>query len=459
MKALGRPGVDVSRLNVEFYIQLLTAEVHAAAGRFSKVEECLPPRVLRRYWNVVVHHRQDAFSQQCTLRAVRCVLSAAAMDDPAMAPAVTSILGGLVFGASDVPVARAALLVLLTSCGSLEATVHALSGILQQHFRPRSRETAGGDLAAHLASSPQHVHLAARVFLAYEVLFQHVVLHEVGVERVLAAEPLGDGLCFARVFHAVWAAGGDGRVHAAAKAWALRAVAALGLASPVRCLTAVPILATAVFLEEPRAADLALGLLWDLAFLHPQLGATVPEDADDVVGGGGGGGDGGRRQEGLQFLLDFLGSDGATAMPRGGVRADQQRVACFGVCRLLLHGGVCPSPEYLLAKLARVAADVNTDPIARGHVSLFLESYARGDGAGPEARRQEHIADGVVQLCVELHSQLLAAATTPPHPAVALLMQHVKPHLAPAISEAVARNFVDFFGAAPEASVLATWVA
>ena len=56
MKALGRPGVDVSRLNVEFDIQLPTAEVHAAAGRFSKVEECLPPRVLRHYWNVVVHH-------------------------------------------------------------------------------------------------------------------------------------------------------------------------------------------------------------------------------------------------------------------------------------------------------------------------------------------------------------------------------------------------------------------
>eukprot|EP00659_Diplonema_papillatum_P010376 gene10376-15978_t len=431
---------EMERLMVKFYVQVITAEVLLDKELLSRVDEVLDMRSVKRFCNQVAFVGRDEFALACVLRACRCLVRAAGKEDPAVRKLLGTILTGMLVGPTTGQCAYDALRVVIESEGRLDSALDMLAAGLEQCCA--SKEALFADLKA----KPQTGHLVSRVLFCYEQLFLAVILHEQGVETLLQAE-LVSGAAFADLLQAAWTDDADQGQSVGMRYWAVRSVAALCIASPRRCLQMIPFLWTAAFVEEKTpVGSLAVALLWDLAFVHPQLGASVGEEDDDD--GPAGAEEAGERSErgsscGFQFLPDLIDSP----------VADRHRATVYGMCRLLLTSR-CSSPEYLLAKLTR-AVNASADLVAQKLFDAFLSQFI-------DAGNSEVVANGVVQLCVELHSSGeldLRDANRPPL-SVVLLAAPLKPfeELLTAVVATVQRNFCDFFGVSPDTNLVHRWL-
>ena len=408
------------RVLADFYVQILTAEVHLKKGNMSQVEDSLPLRSVRRFWNEVAHSSKDDFVRTCVRRTLRCLADASLHIDHNAVPLIETIIGGTLFGTTSTEEARSMVAVVLYSTAVQgRANLHAGLRMLRGVFR---RCISAANVVAAMQSRPQVCHFVARTFVVYEQLLHKVVLDASGVETILRADIFSDGVVLCDLLRASWQAHiPDDALRDTLRSWALRATAAVCLASPSHCVTLLPALTTACFVERPIISLISLGLLWDLSFLHAPLGATISEE-EEVRGG-------------LQFLLGFEGS------------VEQRGVTVYGVCRLLLHG-VSRAPEYLVAKVARMATE--GDDHVLSVVTQFFTLFAKDEA------KQEAIADGVVQLAVE--AQGAASGTPASHPALRFLVQWVRPHIFPAIVSAISRNLKDFFGTSPDDEAITSWL-
>eukprot|EP01062_Namystynia_karyoxenos_P042119 TRINITY_DN30746_c0_g1_i1.p1 TRINITY_DN30746_c0_g1~~TRINITY_DN30746_c0_g1_i1.p1 ORF type:complete len:525 (+),score=174.23 TRINITY_DN30746_c0_g1_i1:84-1577(+) len=426
-----RAAPDAEGPTCQFYVQCVRAELLVSSGQLSKVDEALSVATLRKYWRKFAHCSSDPFVHQCVLRAVKVQL--ARCDAPSDAEVFSQILGSLVFGDTADSVAAEAIEIFFNKHTSVAAVEGALRDMVRDQAVPL-RLAPLGETAAAFAPLLGWRHCALRLATVYSVALQRCALNRNAVTHIVHADVLGnDRPTLPGLLRAMLAARPteEGIKEVAVRCAALRLMSDMCFASPQLCIRLVPALKTAVFAEGSETArEVALGLLWDLAYLVPHLGLSVTEE-DPAEGS-------------LAFLPEFL----LCPYPR------LQFISVLGAARLLLYGE-CDAPEMLLAKLAVAAVSPHPNAQqARRTGQAALRHYAKG------GEHQEELANAVCQLCVESFSKGLLSPTAPtaPLPEVALLMRAVGAHMHRPLEMTVQNNIADFFGRSVDVRAVRVWL-
>ena len=415
---------ELEKLKVEFYVQILSAEVCIEEDDLGSVEEALQGSNLKRFWNTIGCMNSDGFVQQLTLRAVRCLVKSYSIQDPGNRELLLTICGGLLMGPTTLEIAHGVISLLISASGdTLQESMNLLQLVLEKSLSPHTNCITEDVAKTTTVNKPMLPHFVCRILLVFERLLLKIIFHEEAIDDLLKWKIQNSAV--ADVISCAWVPCKTYEAEAM-KVWAIRVVTAICIASPKYCLDLTQLLVTAMYVEEPRVATPATQSLWDLTFIHPQLGVSVGEEDTTTNTGS------------LSTLLQSLESP----------VIDIQRLSCHGLCRLLLFGSTL-SPEFLIGKLVLKSSEQPQDPITVDIVNSFLTMYTK------QGQNGLIIANSIVQICVELYSTKVISET---EVALGFIVPHLPPEFLDPTVSGIIKNLTDFFGSSPEDTIIRSWL-